>query len=411
MALNSKYIVFGILVFVLIASVWIWSNQDTVTEASSTEEEKTQIISTTVIQNDVPIKLIANGIVSAQQTVEVRPQISAVIKAVHIKEGQFVRKGDKLFTLDARTENANLSKAEAQLVKSSADLENAVLSFKRQQKLFEQEFISQAALDTAQNQVKSLQGQFEADQAAVRATRVRRGFTEIIAPISGRTGAIPVHPGSLVQPNTAIPGSPTQPRSAVLVNITQIDPINVSFTLPEREFVALQQAQAKGNVKVNVKLDLAREPLLEGRLIFVDNTVDTKSGSIQLKAEFRNAEKRLWPGMFVTVMLAPNTLIGVLTVPVQAVQTGPEKKFLYVIEEDNRVKSQQINVRLVQDGLAVIEGTMPGTRVVVEGAQNLRPGNVVIEAQTTDSEIGSDNYKNKILDKSISNNTGMQTGK
>lgn len=405
------YLVFGVLVFVLIVSIWIWRNQDSVTEARSTEEEKIQIISTTVMQNDVPIKLIANGIASSQQTVEVRPQISAVIKEVHIKEGQFVRKGDKLFTLDARTENANLSKAQAQLAKSKAELENAVLSFKRQQKLFEQEFISQAALDTAQNQVKSLQGQFEADQAAVQATRVMRGFTEITAPISGRTGAIPVHPGSLVQPNTVIPGSLMQPRSAVLVSITQIDPINVSFTLPERELAALQQAQAKGDVKVNVKLNLAREPLLEGRLIFVDNTVDTKSGSIQLKAEFRNAEKRLWPGMFVTVMLAPNTLIGVLTVPVQAVQTGPEKKFLYVIDENNRVKSQQINVRLIQDGLAVIEGTMLGARVVVEGAQNLRPGSVVVEAQVTDSKIESDNDKNKFLDKSISNITGMQTGK
>lgn len=404
-------LVFAVLVFVLIASVWIWRNQDSVTETRSTEEEKIQIISTTVMQNNVPIKLIANGIVSSQQTVEVRPQISAVIKAVHIKEGQFVRKGDKLFTLDARTENANLSKAEAQLAKSSADLENAVLSFKRQQKLFEQKFISQAALDTAQNQVKSLQGQFEADQAAVRATRVMRGFTEIIAPISGRTGTIPVHPGSLVQPNTVIPGSLMQPRSAVLVSITQIDPINVSFTLPERELVALQQAQAKGDVKVNVKLDLAKEPLLEGRLIFVDNTVDTKSGSIQLKAEFPNAEKRLWPGMFVTVMLAPNTLTGVLTVPIQAVQTGPEEKFLYVIDENNRVKSQQINVRLIQDGLAVIEGTMVGTRVVMEGAQNLRPGSMVAEAQTRDREIGSDNNKNKFSDKSISNITDMQIDK
>ena len=390
---NTWIIVLCILAVITLTSISIWYKKETAAKTNYSGQKKIQIISTTVMQNDVPIKLIANGTVSSQQTVEVRPQISAVIKAVHIKEGQFVRKGDKLFTLDARTENANLSKAEAQLAKSKAELENAVLSFKRQQKLFEQKFISQAALDTAQNQVKSLQGQFEADQAAVRATRVMRGFTEIIAPISGRTGAIPVHPGSLVQPNTVIPGSLMQPRSAVLVSITQIDPINVSFTLPERELVALQQAQAKGDVKVNVKLDSAKEPPIEGRLIFVDNTVDTKSGSIQLKAEFRNAEKRLWPGMFVTVMLAPKTLIGALTVPVQAVQTGPEEKFLYVIDENNRVKSQQINVRLIQDGLAVIEGTTLGTRVVVEGAQNLRPGSAVVEAQNTDREIGSDNNK------------------
>lgn len=388
---NIWTIVSCFLVIVVIITAWTWYNQGTAAGAKPTKQNKIRIVSTMVRQNDVPIKLTANGTVTSQQTVDIRPQISAIVKTVHIREGQFVRKGDKLFTLDARTESANLSKAKAQLAKANADLENAMRNLKRQKRLFEQKFISQAALDTAQNQVDSLKGQLDFDKAAVQANRVTHGFTIITAPISGRTGSIPVHPGSLVQPNTAIPGSVTQPSSAILVSITQINPINVTFTLPERKLVILQQALAKGDVCVSAKLDLAGEPLIEGRLIFVDNTVDVKSGSILVKAEFPNQDRKLWPGIFVTVMLAPEILIDALTIPIQAVQTGPENKFLYVIGKDNKVESRTINVRLVQDGLAVIEGAMPGTRIVVEGAQNLMPDSIVVETQSSESKKSSDN--------------------
>ena len=388
---NIWIILLCFLVIVVIVTTSVWYDKETATITSPAGQQEIQIVSAIVLQHDIPVKLTANGTVISQQTVEVRPQISAIVRTVHIKEGQFVRKGDKLFTLDARTESANLSKAEAQLAKSKADFENAQRNFKRQQKLFEQEFISQAALDTAQNQVDSLKGQLDFDKASVQANHVTHGFTIITAPISGRTGSIPVHPGSLVQPNIAIPGSVTQPRSAVLVSITQINPINIKFTLPERKLVMLQQALAKGDLTVSTKLDVAGEPLIKGRLIFIDNTVDVQSGSILVKAEFPNQDKKLWPGMFVTVMLTPEILIDAFTVPVQAVQTGPENKFLYVIGKDNKVKARTINIRLVQDGFAVVEGVMPDARVVVEGAQNLRPGSTVIEAQSSGSKADSGN--------------------
>jgi RND family efflux transporter MFP subunit len=175
-----------------------------------------------------------------------------------------------------------------------------------------------------------------------------------------------------------------QPSGAALVSITQIDPINVSFTVPERELPALQKSLASGGLEVEVKLDDAGEagaPTRKGRLVFIDNSVDSTSGTIRLKASFANADGRLWPGMFVTVALSPRVLTGALTVPVQAVQTGPDKKFLYVIGEAGKVTSAPIRVVLVQDGLAVVEGVNAGTRVVVEGAQNLRPGSTVSEAK------------------------------
>jgi RND family efflux transporter MFP subunit len=358
-----------LVLLVLVAGAWFWRSQGGAADTRSRSEKPVQVVTTVIKQEDVPIRLSANGTVTPQQTVAVRPQLSAMIRSVHIREGQFVRQGEKLFTLDARTEDANLSRTEGQLAKSRAELKNAERNLKRQRELFEQHFISEAALEVAQNQVESLRGQLAVDEASVRATRVARGFSEILAPISGRTGAIPVYQGSLVQPNDA------------LVNITQIDPINVSFNLPERELVPLQDALEKGDVPVYVELDASGKLSRKGRLIFIDNAVDTASGTIALKAEFPNADNHLWPGMFVRVVLSPSTLTGAFTVPVQSVQNGPQRKFLYVINGQNKVDTLPVSVRLIQDGFAVIEGPSiaPGTRVVMEGAQNLRPGSVVVE--------------------------------
>jgi RND family efflux transporter MFP subunit len=367
----------GVLLLVLIAALWLWRAQSDAAGAKAKKGGTVEVVSALVAQGDVAVRLTANGTASARQTVEVRPQISATIKTVHIKEGRFVHQGDLLFTLDTRTEAANHSKAQAQLAKSRADLSNAERNLERQRELFQQKYISQAAYDTAQNQVDGLRGQLAVDQAAVDTSRVALSFGAITAPIAGRTGAIAVYPGSLVQPN-----------GPALLSITQIDPINVSFAMPERELASLQQALGKGEVPVTALLDAANQKVRKGRLAFIDNAVDTTSGTIRLKAEFHNADNQLWPGMFVTVALSPQTLKNAITVPVQAVQTGPEKKFIYVIGEENKVASVSVDVQLIQDGIAVIEGIKAGTRIVVEGGQNLRPGSVVTEAGVSGSEAG-----------------------
>lgn len=371
-----------ILLLGLAAGAWFWRAPADAAKSKGKKGGAVQVVSAVAAQGDVAVRLTANGTVSALQTVEVRPQISATVKAVHIKEGQFVRQGERLFTLDTRAEAANLAKAEAQVTKDRADLANAERNFERQRELFRQKFISQAALDTAQNQVDGLRGQLAVNQAAAESSRVAVSYGEIAAPIAGRTGSIAVHPGSLVQPS-----------GAALVSIAQIDPINVSFTLPEHQLVALQQAVAKGAVAVGATLDGAGQGARRGRLAFVDNAVDTASGTIRLKAEFRNADARLWPGMFVGVTLAPQTLIGAITVPVQAVQTGPEKKFIYVIGDDMKVTAAPVKVRLIQDGMAVVEGIAAGARVVMEGAQNLRPGSAVAEAKLGDAASGKQGKK------------------
>lgn len=321
-------------------------------------------------RRDVPVRLTANGTVTALQSVDLRSQVTSTVREVHIREGQTVKKGDLLFSLDARADEANIRKAEAQVAKDRADLATAVRNLERQRELFRQKFISQSALDTAQNQVDTLQGQLAVDQAGLEAVRVARGYTEIRAPFAGRTGTIGVRAGSLVQPGAT---------ATALVTVTQIDPIAVSFMLPETELPALQRALSAGQVPVSVVSQTGGDAH-RGRITFVDNAVDTTTGTIRVKAEFPNPKAALWPGMYVNVELSPRTIAGATVIPAQAVQTGPESRFVYIVGEDRKVTLRPVTLAHVDAGLAVVEGLPAGSRVVLEGAQNLRPGSSVSEA-------------------------------
>jgi RND family efflux transporter MFP subunit len=355
---------------------WLGSSRNQEAQGARRAPGAIPVITAKAQTRDVPVRLTANGTVTALQSVDLRSQITSTVREVHIREGQNVRSGELLFSLDARTEEANLKKAQAQVEKDRADLATAQRNLARQRELFGQKFISQSALDTVQNQVDTLQGQLAIDQAAVEAVRVARAFTEIRAPFAGRTGIIGVRAGSLVQPGaTATP----------LVTVTQIDPIAVSFTLPEKELAGLQQALANGTVAVAATPQSGGDKF-EGKVTFVDNAVDATTGTIRVKAEFSNAKSRLWPGMYVTVEMAPRTIPGAVVVPAQSVQTGPENRFVYVVGEDRKVASRPVTLDYLDAGLAVVNGLAPGARVVVEGAQNLRPGSTVAEADRSRPE-------------------------
>jgi RND family efflux transporter MFP subunit len=350
---------------------WFGGRSDATMAAVRTAGPPVSVTTALVKQQDLPVTVIANGSVVALQAVDIRAQVSSVIQAIHIAEGQTVNKGDLLFILDARTEEANLRKADAQVAKSRSDLANAERNLIRQRELFQQKFISQSALDTAINQADVLKGQLSVDEAAAEASRVARSFTEIRAPFAGRTGAISVRVGSLVQPNTQ-----------ALVTISQIDPIGVSFALPERELAHVQQAMAKGPLAVAIELSAPRKQTLSGKLTFIESTVDSASGTIAMKAAFANGGKLLWPGMFVNVSLTARTMPGALVVPVQSVHSGPERKFVYVVGEGNKVAMVPVDVELNQAGLAAIKGASgiaAGVRVVVEGAQNVRKDSIITE--------------------------------
>jgi RND family efflux transporter MFP subunit len=332
------------------------------------------VVTTRAESRDVPVRLKANGNVTALQTVDMRAQVTSTVRQVHIREGQDVAAGQLLLSLDSRADDANIRKAEAQVEKDKADLGTARRNLERNADLFRQKFIAQAALDTAQNSVDTLTAQLNVDNAALEAARVARAYDEIHAPFAGRTGTIGVREGSLVQPGSgATPG-------AVLVTVTQIDPISVAFTIPERELPGLQAALRAGSVAVSVAPQDGGGKL-SGKITFVDNAVDTATGTIKVKAEFANPARRLWPGQYLTVELAPRTLANATVVPTQAVQTGPDNRFVYVVGEDNKVAVKPVRLAYVDEGIAVVDGVAPGARVVVEGAQNLRPGSAVAEAQ------------------------------
>ncbi|MBL0124318.1 MAG: efflux RND transporter periplasmic adaptor subunit [Betaproteobacteria bacterium] len=366
--------VLGTVVILLVAATWWWlsSRADAATTAGRTASPPVSVTTARVKQQDLPVTVIANGSVVALQAVDIRAQVSSTIQSIHFTEGQAVNKGDLLFVLDARTEEANLRKAEAQVIKTRSDLANTERNLVRQRELFLQKFISQSALDTAINQADVLKGQLAVDEAAAEASRVARTLTQIRAPFAGRTGAISVRVGSLVQPNTQ-----------ALVTVSQIDPIGVSFALPERELSYVQRAMAKGPLAVTIELTTPQKQTLSGKLTFIESTVDSASGTIAMKAAFANGERLLWPGSFVNVSLTARTLPGALVVPVQAVQSGPERKFVYIVGEGNKAIMTPVEVELIQSGLAAIKGAngiSAGVRVVVEGAQNVRKDSTIVEA-------------------------------
>jgi RND family efflux transporter MFP subunit len=374
-------VVAGVLIIggALTAWWWLGSSRNQEAQGARRAPGAIPVVTAQALSRDVPVKLAANGTVTSLQSVDVRAQVTSTVRQVHIREGQDVRAGELLFSLDSRNDEANLKKALAQVEKDKSDLATAKRNLERNQDLMKQKFISQAALDTAQNQVDTLTGQLAIDTAAVEAARVALAYDEIRAPFAGRTGAINVRAGSLVTPsaNTSSAASPP------LVTITQIDPIDIAFTLPEREFPALQAALRSGAVAVTARPQAGGETV-KGKVIFVDNAVDTATGTIRVKARFDNNQGRLWPGMYATVELAPRTIANATVVPAQAVQTGPDSRFIYVVGDDRKAQQKKVRLDYIEQGFAVVDGVSPGARVVIEGAQNLRPGSMVAEAKPND---------------------------
>ena len=361
-----------------LAGWWYFGTSRNQEAKGASRASTTLVVTTRSESRDVPVRIVANGTVTALQSVDFRPQITSTVTQVHIREGQNVRAGELMFSLDAREAEANVRKAAAQVEKDKADLANAKRNHERNTELFRQKFISQSALDTSQNQVDTLAGQLAVDTAAAESARVGRAYNEIRSTFAGRAGSISVREGSLVQPG-----------GNSLVTITQIDPIAVAFTIPEKELPALQTALAAGKVPVSASVKDGPPGAFKGVVTFVDNSVDSTSGTIKVKAEFANTHAQLWPGMYVNVEVSPRMLRNATVVPAQAVQTGPDTRFVYIVGDDNKVTQRTVSLVYVDSGQAVIDGLDPGARIVVEGAQNLRPGGAVQEAQREGDKGGA----------------------
>jgi len=328
------------------------------------------------VQRDVDVQLQATGTVAALNSVDVKPQVASVVRSVNLRDGQFVKAGDLLFTLDARADEANLAKAQAQLLKDQAALADAQRQLARSRDLVAQGFVSQGAVDTNQALVESQQALVAADRAAIDAVRVNLSYSRIVAPAAGRAGAVSVSVGSYAQPS----GAP-------LVTITQLDPIAVAFSLPQRHLADALASLQGGGATVLATLPEGRGTLT-GKLQFVDNAVDAASGTVRVKAVFANREQALWPGAFVGVALTVQTLKGAIVVPQAAIVQSPQGRVVFVVEPGRKAAMRPVEIVQPIGADAVVTGLAAGDKVIVEGRQNVRPGTTVVERDATASARG-----------------------
>jgi membrane fusion protein, multidrug efflux system len=348
-----------------------------------------------VSERDVPINVDVIGNVEAYSTITVKAQVGGELTKVSFREGDFVKKNDLLFSIDARPYDASLSQAKANLERDKAALSQAEANLardianqqyaadeaKRYSGLFEQGVVSREQTDQMRSNaaalsqtvladkaaIESAKAQIVASQAAVETATVQLSYTTIRSPIDGRTGSIAVKQGNVVAANTTD-----------LMTITEVQPIYVTFSVPEAQLSEIKKYMAQGELPVHATAQGDLTVQEAGVLTFVDNSVDATTGTIKLKGTFQNAANRLWPGEFVRVSLGLTTRPHATVVPNQAVQTGQDGQFVYVVKPDRTVEMRPVvtSTRVDQE-LVIDRGLEPGETVVTEGQLRLTPGSHV----------------------------------
>lgn len=329
----------------------------------------TQAVPVTVAaaqQRAVPFELQSPGLVEPLQTVAVQPQVSGLIQRIAFNEGQEVRKGQVLFQIDARPFQAALAQAQAALTRDSAQAANAQQDVQRYSALAEKEYVTGQQYDMAKTTAAAAAATLSGSRAAVDQARLNLQYATIRAPIGGLTGSLRVRAGNLVRTSDATP----------LVTINQIRPILVRFTVPAASLGLIQRYRSDS-------LPVRAEPtgggtISEGSLSFVDNAVDTSTGTILLKGSFQNRDGALWPGEFVNASLRLYEDKNALVVPAPAVVSGQQGTFVFVVQPDGTAKTFPVKVERASDSVAVLSGGIkPGDRVVVDGQLKLRSGSKV----------------------------------
>ena len=333
-------------------------------QSAGRTREAVPVMVVTAMQKAVPLQLRAVGNVEAYSIVSVKSQVTGVLNQAHFKEGQDVKKGQLLFTIDPRPFEAALKQAEANLARDTAQVRNLREQVRRYAELVEKQYVSREQYDQIKANADAAESVVDADKAAVETAKVQLSYCYIYSPVNGRVGGLLVNEGNLVRVNDASP----------LVIINQINPINVSFGVPEQHLADLKRHMAGGKLHVAATFQSDENRPEQGILAFVDNAVDRSTGTIKLKAEFANGERRLWPGQFVNVALTLTTQSDAVVVPSEAIQVGPEGQQVFVVKEDKRVEMRLVTVGRTQEGLAIIaKGLEPGEVVVREGQFLLGP--------------------------------------
>jgi multidrug efflux system membrane fusion protein len=333
------------------------------------------VIATTVKQQNFPIVLTGIGNVTALNSATVRSMVTEPIVSIDFKDGQFVKKDQLLAQLDPSTYQAQLDQAEANLARDQAHLENGQINLSRYVPLQKQGFAPEQQVATQQAMIAQEQATIKADQAAIEFAKTQLSYTKLVAPFDGVAGIRLLDVGNIIHSSTTR-GSPSEPNALVVVN--QVQPINVMFTLPASDIPEVQDALAKGSVKAIALSADDKTELDTGTLAAIDNQANTTSGTISLKAIFPNPNNKLWPGMFVNVRVATRVQDNGLTVPLDAVQQGPQGQYVFVVGPDHKAAMQPVSVRETLNGEALIDkGLSAGETVVVRGQYRLTPGTVV----------------------------------
>ena len=364
-------------------------------------------VTTALVQNKaIPITIPGVGIAEALQTVQVRAQVTGQLSAVHFAEGQEVRKGEPLFTIDPRPFQATLAQAEAVLARDTATATNAASQRVRYEDLYKRGLLPRDQYETQLASSDSAQATLQADKAAVESARLNVQYTRIAAPITGRTGALGVHAGDLVRANDTLP----------MVVINQLAPIYVTFAVPGRYLTDIRRYQAQKPLAVVAQGQSAVAPGAQapppagiqslqslpaqggqtsvpgqgatapvaaglsesGTVTFIDNSVDATTGTIKLKGTFPNSNHALWPGLFVQVTLNLTTEPNAIVVPAAAVQVSQSGQYVYIVKPDRSVEMRNVTIRRQQgEEMVIAQGLTPGEEVVTEGQLRLTPGSKV----------------------------------
>jgi membrane fusion protein, multidrug efflux system len=318
-----------------------------------------------VVTKAMAVKLRSVGNVEASSTVEVRSQVSGELMSVDFAEGQDVRQGQLLFTIDPRVFEATLLQAEAALARDTAQSKNLEAQHARLTNLLKQGLVSQADYDAAAASAAAMQASIAAGKAAVENARLQRQNTRIAAPVAGRTGALLVHRGALVRANDATP----------LVVINRLSPAFVSFAVPARMLPRLRRGDTQRALGVEASPAGAADGASTGTVTFIDNSVDPATDTIRLKATFPNTDRRLWPGAFVDVTLQLSVDQHAKVIPAKAVQPSQQGDFVFVVRPDQTVETRPVKVAWTEGDEAVIEtGLNAGETVVTDGQLRLTPG-------------------------------------
>jgi multidrug efflux system membrane fusion protein len=317
----------------------------------------------------MPILVEAVGTVEAEQSVQIRAQVSGVLQNISFKEGDKVKAGQLLFQIDPRTYQSQYNQAVAALARDRAQLENARAQQQRMEPLLKREFITQQEYDVAVTSAKSLEATVQSGQAMVEQAKIQLEYSRIVAPISGRTGQLAIRAGNLI--SAAGSGVP-------LVTINSTDPILVGFSVPERQLEDIRRYQNEKDMRIEILSDRAGGAVATGKLVFVDNTVTPQTGTVLLKTRVDNSKELIWPGQFVNVRVVLTIEPEAVVVPEIAVQPGQDGPFVYLIGADNKVEIRPVRIaRQLGDEIVIASGVVGGDHVITEIPQALRPGATV----------------------------------